>query len=52
MAAMLGSAGGGSFSFNAPGGYHDIRVWDGNFNYEQSVLFPSGVPMIIYAGAV
>ncbi len=42
----------GSFSFNALGGYHDIRVWDGNFNYEQSVLFPSSVPMIIYAGAV
>jgi predicted lipoprotein with Yx(FWY)xxD motif len=48
----VGTGSGGSFSFSAPAGYHDVRVWDGSFDYEQSVLFESGVSKIIYVEAV
>ncbi len=48
----VGTGIGGSFSFNAPAGYHDVRVWDGSFDYEQSVLFESGVSKIINVQAV
>lgn len=48
----IGSGSGGSFKFAAPAGNHDVRVWDGSFDYEQSVLFQNGVPKIIYIGAV
>lgn len=48
----IGTGSGGSFSFNAPAGTHNVRVWDGSFDYEQSVLFQNGVPKIIYVQAV
>jgi predicted lipoprotein with Yx(FWY)xxD motif len=48
----IGTGSGGSFSFSAPAGYHDVRVWDGSFDYEQSVLFENGVSKIIYVEAV
>jgi predicted lipoprotein with Yx(FWY)xxD motif len=48
----VGTGAGGSFSFSAPAGTHDVRVWDGNFDYEQSVLFQSGVSKIINVEAV
>jgi predicted lipoprotein with Yx(FWY)xxD motif len=48
----VGTGTGGSFSFNAPAGTHDVRVWDGNFDYEQSVQFVSGVSKIINVEAV
>ncbi len=48
----VGTGTGGSFSFSAPAGNHDMRVWDGSFDYEQSVLFESGVSKIIYVEAV
>ena len=48
----IGTGVGGSFNFNAPAGYHDIRVWDGSFPYERSVLLQSGIPKIIYVEAV
>ncbi len=41
--------GDGSFSFNVKGNMnHDIRVFDGQFNYPKSMYFQSGVPKIIY----
>jgi hypothetical protein len=48
----VGTGAGGSFSFSAPAGIHDVRVWDGSFDYEQSVLFQSGVSKIINVEAV
>lgn len=48
----VGTGAGGSFSFSAPAGYHDVRVWDGSFDYEQSILFESGVSKIINVEAV
>lgn len=48
----IGTGSGGSFSIAAPAGVHDMRVWDGSFDYEQSVLLESGVPKIIYVQAV
>lgn len=48
----VGTGSGGSFSFTAPAGVHDVRIWDGSFDYEQSVLFVSGVSKIIYVQAV
>jgi len=43
------TSGDGSFSFNVKGNmYHDIRVFDGQFNYPKSIYFQSGVPKIIY----
>lgn len=50
--AYVGTGSGGSFSFSAPSGPHDIRVWDGNFPYEKSVLLESGIPKIINVEAV
>lgn len=49
--AYIGSEtkGDGSFSFNVKGNmYHDIRVFDGQFNYPKRMYFQSGVPKIIY----
>ncbi|MFB3764814.1 MAG: hypothetical protein ACE14P_06140 [Methanotrichaceae archaeon] len=49
--AYIGSEtrGDGSFSFSVKGGmYHDIRVFDGQFNYPKTMFFESGVPKIIY----
>ena len=43
----MGTGTGGSFSFSAPAGTHYVRVWDGSLNYQQSVLFQSGVAKII-----
>jgi hypothetical protein len=41
--------GDGSFSFNVKGNmYHDIRVFDGQFNYPKRMYFESGVPKIIF----
>lgn len=48
----VGTGSGGSFSFSAPAGVHNVMVWDGSFNYEQSTLFESGVSKIIYVQAV
>ena len=48
----IGTGTGGSFGFNAPAGTHNVRIWDGSFDYEQSVLFQNGVPKIIYVQAV
>lgn len=48
----VGTGSGGSFSFTAPAGVHSVRVWDGSFDYEQSVLLVSGVQKIIYVQAV
>jgi len=48
----VGTGTGGSFSFNAPAGTHDIRVWDSSFDYEQPVVLESGVSKIIYVEAV
>lgn len=48
----VGTGAGGSFSFNAPAGNHIVRVWDGSFDYEQSILFESGVSKIINVQAV
>lgn len=48
----VGTGIGGSFSFSAPAGAHDVRVWDGSFDYEQSILFVSGVSKIINVQAV
>ncbi|MFB3765210.1 MAG: hypothetical protein ACE14P_08175 [Methanotrichaceae archaeon] len=48
----IGTGVGGSFSFNASAGAHNVRAWDGSFDYEQSVLFQNGVPKIIYVQAV
>ncbi len=40
--------GDGSFSFAVTGNmYHDIRVFDGQFNYPKRMYFQSGVPKII-----
>jgi predicted lipoprotein with Yx(FWY)xxD motif len=50
--SYVGTGTGGSFSFSAPAGYHDVRVWDGNFDYEQIVLFVNGVSKIINVEAV
>lgn len=49
--AYIGSEtrGDGSFSFSVKGNMnHDIRVFDGQFNYPKSMYFQSGVPKIIY----
>lgn len=48
----VGTGIGGSFSFSAPAGTHDIRVWDGSFDYEKPVTLESGVPKIIYVEGV
>ncbi len=50
--AYVGSGIGGSFSFSAPAGSHDIRVWDGSFDYEKTVYLQSGIPKIIYVEGV
>ena len=42
------TSGVGSFSFNVVGNmYHDIRVYDGQFNYPKSIYFQRGVTKII-----
>lgn len=49
--AYIGSEtnGNGSFSFNVIGNMnHDIRVFDGQFNYPKTMYFQSGVHKIIY----
>lgn len=39
----------GRFSFRVVGNsYHDIRVYDGQFNYPKRIFFQSGVQKIIY----
>jgi len=39
----------GRFRFSAVGGRnHDIRVYDGQFNYPKTMFFPRGVQKIIY----
>ncbi len=48
----VGTGIGGSFSFSAPAGTHDIRVWDGSFDYEKPVTLESGIPKIVYVEAV
>jgi hypothetical protein len=46
---MGGDALDGKFSFKVVGGQnHDIRVYDGQFNYPKSMLFQKGVQKIIY----
>ncbi len=42
------TSGDGSFSFSVKGNmYHDIRVFDGQFNYPKRIYFQSGVSKII-----
>ena len=42
------TSGDGSFSFGVKGNmYHDIRVFDGQFNYPKRIYFQSGVSKII-----
>jgi hypothetical protein len=42
------TSGDGSFSFSVKGNmYHDIRVFDGQFNYPKRIFFQSGVSKII-----
>ncbi len=42
------TSGAGSFSFNVVGNmYHDIRVYDGQFNYPKRIYFQRGVTKII-----
>ena len=48
----IGTGSGGSFSFSAPSGMHDIRVWDGIFPYENGILLGKGIPKIINVEAV
>jgi hypothetical protein len=39
----------GRFSFKVIGNqYHDVRVYDGQFNYPKTMYFQRGVPKIIY----
>ncbi len=39
----------GKFSFKVAGGqYHDIRVYDGQFNYRNRLFFERGIQKIIY----
>jgi hypothetical protein len=39
----------GRFSFGVVGGSnHDVRVYDGQFNYPKTMFFQKGVPKIIY----
>jgi hypothetical protein len=46
---MGGDALDGKFSFKVVGGQnHDIRVYDGQFNYPKSIFFQKGVQKIIY----
>jgi hypothetical protein len=47
----IGRGTGDSFSFTVSKGYHDIRVNDGVHDYQQSMIFQSGVPKIIYVNA-
>jgi hypothetical protein len=39
----------GRFSFSVVGGRsHDVRVYDGQFNYPKTMFFTRGVQKIIY----
>jgi hypothetical protein len=42
------TSGDGSFGFSVKGNmYHDIRVFDGQFNYPKRMYFQSGVSKIV-----
>lgn len=49
---FVGTGSGGSYSFSVNNGSHDIRVWDGDFNYRETFSFLSGVTKIIYVQSV
>ena len=39
----------GRFSFTVFGGrYHDVKVYDGQFNYPKRIFFQKGVQKVIY----
>jgi hypothetical protein len=49
----IGSGLGGTFTTSVQGGVnHDIRVWDGLWNYQKSVHFEPGIQKVIYIEAV
>ena len=40
----------GKFTFKVPGNqYHEVRVYDGQFNYPKKIFFQKGEQKIIYA---
>ena len=49
----IGSGQGGTFTTNIQGGKtHDIRIWDGIWNYQKSIYFEPGIQKVIYVEAV